>query len=58
MLEDNGVGGNEPFLGWQEIVESEIVFELRLQATGTLFYCPIDNMWTSVDFTHKIQIQK
>ena len=40
MLEDNGVGGNEPFPGWQEIVESETVFELRLQATGTLSIAP------------------
>lgn len=36
VLEDDGVGGNEPFLGCQEVVESETVFELRLQATGTL----------------------
>ena len=40
VLEDNGVGGNEPFPGWQEIVESETVFELRLQATGTLSIAP------------------
>lgn len=40
VLEDDGVGGNEPFLGWQEVVESDIVFELRLQATGTLSIAP------------------
>ena len=40
VLEDNGVGGNEPFPGWQEIVESETAFELRLQATGTLSIAP------------------
>lgn len=28
VLEDNGVGGNEPFLECQEVVESETVFEL------------------------------